>query len=315
MSVQPTARTLAPDLGRNGSIDLLRFGGAIGIVWFHLHLPGYEIALAALPMFVALFVCFGLNRNIAHLNRRLLYPWLIWSAIFGAAKVAQALVHGTAISDEFALWMILAGPAIHLWFLPFSYLFVLLARRVRPEGLLPMGIALVPIAFWLANTAQLPQPFAQWVSVIPAAFMGVLLHFIRQNPSMVVTVGWISVALAAVLAMTGWDSVALQYAIGIGAVLLAFACPIRATRTSRIMAEVSFGVYLLHPLVFALALSLNVMEGLSHSVISQFAIAFVVSLAGTLLLRRSLPGLVFGAGRRLAQKDTSRPLNRAVQHY
>lgn len=271
---------------RNGSVDYLRFIGSLGIIWFHLHLPGSEIGLAALPMFVALFVCFGVGRSISALNKRLLYPWLIWSTIFGVAKLAQAMVSGASIGSEFEWWMLLAGPSIHLWFLPFSYGFVLLVTSMRRQTRGAVVIVLVPCSIWLAD-AGLGQPFAQWVTVIPAACLGLVLNHLGPRSLRAHFFGWVSVAIAVLMAVAGRDTVALQYAIGISAVLCALAFQIRATSFSRTLSEMSFGVYLMHPLIFALVLYLP-FDGLWV----QACVVAVASICLTQMMRRVTPALV-----------------------
>ena len=87
---------------RNGLLDLAKWVGSIGIVWFHIGLPGADIGYAALPFFVAYLAYFGVGRPLADRARRLLVPWVIWSAIFAVAKVLQAMALGTPIAEEFS---------------------------------------------------------------------------------------------------------------------------------------------------------------------------------------------------------------------
>lgn len=285
-SVSAQATATPHYASRNASIDYLRFVGSIGIIWFHLHLPGSEIGLAALPMFVALFVCFGVGRDISALNRRLLFPWLIWSAVFGVAKVAQALVSGQPISSEFDWWMLLAGPSIHLWFLPFSYFFVLFISQFRRQRRGMAVVILVPCSIWLAD-ASLPQPFAQWVTVIPAACMGLVLNHLGARSRRAHFIGWMSVLLAGLMVLAGRDTVALQYVIGIAAVLIALPFRLPASNFTRVLSETSFGIYLLHPLVFALVLYLPL-----DGAWLQAGLVVGVSIILTRAVRRVTPALI-----------------------
>jgi hypothetical protein len=64
-------------MNRNGSIEYARFLGALGIVWFHMKMPGGTTALAALQLFILLQVYFGAERALSPQARRLLVPWLL----------------------------------------------------------------------------------------------------------------------------------------------------------------------------------------------------------------------------------------------
>lgn len=119
---------------RTGSVDLLRFLGAVGIIQFHCAITGVWFGLAALPMFIMLLVYLGAGRPLKAPFDRLLIPWLAWSGIYAALKVAQSLLTCSAIMDEFAPWMILTGTSIHLWFLfllLFSFLFLTVCSTLR----------------------------------------------------------------------------------------------------------------------------------------------------------------------------------------
>ena len=75
---------------RNGTVDLLRFLGAIAIVWFHLGLPYAEIFLSALPMFAMLSVSYGSGKSFPNRLRRFMVPWLFW---FGDLRRRQDRRH------------------------------------------------------------------------------------------------------------------------------------------------------------------------------------------------------------------------------
>jgi surface polysaccharide O-acyltransferase-like enzyme len=260
--------------------------GAIGIIWFHLHLPNSQLGLSALPMFVTFFVCFGLGRDIAALNRRLLFPWVIWSGVFGIAKLAQAIVSGGSLTGEFAGWMLLTGPAIHLWFLPFSYVFVLGMARIGVQARRLFVILVWPCAFWFGG-GDVPQPFAQWITVLPAACLGLLLNALGSRSLWAHGIGWGSVGLALGIAILGGPAMALPYAIGCGAVLLALALRVPATPFSRLLAETSFGIYLLHPLVCALVLYLPL-----GGIAVQAAVVVLATVILARMVRRVTPRLV-----------------------
>lgn len=278
---------MSGSVSRNASIDYLRFAGALGIVLFHAGLPDAWIGLSALPMFVTLIVYYGLDRSLGAHARRLLIPWLIWSAIYAAAKLSQAMVQGNPWASEFESWMLLTGTSLHLWFLPFAFLFLVAARGVwlRSPLWVLWGIA-VPgscAAIWAFQMQDMPIPLPQWCATLPAAFAGAMMARTGRFGAALATLG----IGAAVLIVLGWDEATWQLAIAAGAIALALAVPLPQTRVSAWMAQVSFGVYLIHPLVYAFGL--YVLPRYSWAL---YTLVVVASILGTMLLRRWLPASV-----------------------
>lgn len=272
----------SPSPDRNGALDLLRFVGALGIIWFHLRLPGGAFALGALHIFTTFAVYFGLDRPTAERARRLLIPWVIWSLIYGALKLADGWVGGQGIKAEFALWMLLTGPAIHLWFLPIAFAVPLLLANLSVShvrlSLLPLTFAAIAIV----NLAPLPVPLPQWISILPAVWLGLAMRSgLTPGPAFAVT------ALAAVMALTGWQIVAIPLATGALAMGVILALPPRALPLSRQAAGLSLGLYLAHPMVAAVLLRAG---------ISNTALLFFLTVAGSALivlaLKRLLPAAV-----------------------
>jgi len=238
---------------RNGSVEYLRFVGALGIVWFHMGLVGASTALAALPMFIMLLVYFGVDRALAPQIRRLMVPWVFWSLVFLAAKAAQsALVEKVAPWSDWHLWMVFTGGALHLWFLPFSLGFVIFAKAMsrfitRPWVWLGLAGSLGLISIWLANHVELPIPLAQWATVIAPAFLGVLMVK-WGKPVLVLGLG---IGFFVGTYALGWEVSTWPSLVAAGVLLLAFLVPLPSTRVSRWLSDVSFGIYLCHPLVIA----------------------------------------------------------------
>ena len=130
---------------RNATYDYARLLAAFGIVQFHAGAPGGAFGYAALPFFLMLMLIMAVPAaSVSDLRpyaqrraQRLLRPWLIWSGIYAALKLVEVWLTPRTISDEFALHMILTGPAIHLWFLPFAFVCCLLIHplvRLAREG-------------------------------------------------------------------------------------------------------------------------------------------------------------------------------------
>ena len=268
---------------RNGSIDILRFAGAVGIVWFHLKMPGAQFALSALPMFVTLLVYFGAGTSMKKRAARLMAPWAIWCVIYALAKIADALVSGKPVSSEFSYWMLFTGPALHLWFLPFSFFFLALFERLKGRVLWMVAIILSGLSLWALQAGLLRVPLEQWASVVPAAFLGLLM---QQGKSPVpVAVGF--TAICALLYLTGWNILTMQLGLGALLTLIALVFKSPAAPITTILSNISLGVYLIHPLIYAAALRIGVTDGAI-----MFLLVLVGSLVATQILRRALPRAV-----------------------
>lgn len=269
---------------RNASIDYLRFVGALGIVLFHMGLPGAWIGLSALPMFVALIVYYGLDRPVMTHARRLLIPWVIWSIVYAAGKLGQVVFMDKPVSEEFAPWMVLTGSSLHLWFLPFSFLvFAVLgpALRALPPALLWVcaggGSVLV---LGLVNGFSLPTPLPQWCSSLPAAFLGaVLARHTRFAPTLLIFGAGVALLIA-----FSWGEGTWQLLIAAAAILVALAFALSPSRVSAWAGDVSFGIYLVHPLVYAFGL--HVLPRYSWTL---YLVVVVGSILMTMLLQRLLP--------------------------
>lgn len=286
-SEQPFTKAVTTAPARNGSVDLLRFAGAIGIILFHCGAAGSAIGLAALPVFVTLLVFYGAGRSIEHQAKRLLVPWLAWSGIYAALKIAQSLVTGTPLAEEFAPWMLLTGASLHLWFLSFSFLFLALCAaitdRIQTALLWPACIVASGTALWLCNTATLQVPFAQWLSVVPAACTGLLMQRTQNKalPPMFLAFGCLAAFAFGYRDTTG------QLVMAGLAIAFVFIVPMRQTSASDFLSDVSFGMYLVHPALIAALLYIVPIDSPM-----LFPLAVAGSLAATLALKKVLPASV-----------------------
>ncbi|MCF7702195.1 acyltransferase family protein [Loktanella sp. M215] len=245
---------------RNGTLDLARLVAAFGIVAFHAGGPGAAVGYAGLPFFLILLVAYA--RPAAHVMdfgrftivraHRLLQPWVIWSAIYGTLKLLEATLTGRPLSQEFNAGMILTGPALHLWFLPFAFLVSILLypalRLVRPTAIVIACTLLVGTGLAMSGLQQdrlFPTPIAQWLFAGPAVCLGVALGF-YQGRTVVQAMIWsifMGIAFAA-----GWTAGVPQLAIAGGVFILCTLCPTHSTAFSRWASNVAMGVYLVHPL-------------------------------------------------------------------
>ncbi len=238
-------------------------------------------------MFVMLLVYFGAGKPIPQQAKRLLLPWLAWSAIYAFLKFSRSTINGTPLSSEFAPWMILTGTSLHLWFLSFSFLFLLLCVLVperTPKRLLSIVCVLLSgAALWLSSTSNLLIPLVQWIPVVPAAFAGLLMQRLGNE-----TLVPIALALGCMIALyLGMDSMTPQLIIAGLAVALAFAIPIPQTRIVDALSGLSLGMYLVHPAVMMLAINV-----VPKDEVSFFPLVLLGSILITALLRRYAPAIV-----------------------
>lgn len=274
---EPASRT-----HRDGGIELARWLGAIGILWFHAHVPGEQIGYAALPMFVLLLIHYGIDRPWRARAVRLMRPWLIWSAIYLVAKLADVLLRGTDPGEELALWMLLTGTSLHLWFLPFCTLFLLVAVPLRGWLLLVVAVPASIAALWAANAAALPIPFAQWVFVLPAACMALVMGRLPRPE-------WFAAAFLAGCAMAwamGWTQAA-PHLLGAGLVVLGlWRLRLPSSTLTDGLSRLAFGIYLIHPLVMAVVLALGIRG------VPMALTVLVLSNLATIAMLRLTPWLI-----------------------
>lgn len=290
MSSVETSRVPGPGkkVVRNGSIDLFRILGALAIVYFHMRLPGKVYALAALPGFVILLVYLGGDRSVASRARRLLLPWVVWSGFFGAMFAVDSVMRGRPPLSFLEPWMLFTGTSLHLWFLPFCFLFLLLIRGLGGAAapgtrLWPVLGVLALLSVWLDNTTVLPFPLKQWVTVVPAAAVG--LAMVRSGRP--VQVAMAGAALFLVQLLSPFSESAVQSLIATLAIALALMVVFESPRWLRVLGDAAFGLYLIHPFFIAVVSR----AGHLPAPVEYLAVC-ALSMLAALALRRFLPSIV-----------------------
>ncbi|WP_022980371.1 acyltransferase family protein [Ideonella sp. B508-1] len=261
---------------RRQDIEWLRVLACLGIVWYHARGPGEEFALSGLIVFVMLSVVLAHPRDGTLRDRlqaraqRLLLPWVFWWGVYALLEV----VTGRAGQWTVAEWpvLLLAGPSIHLWYLPFTF-FVLLAMDIWHRsvpgpapawaGLLGVFAAtalLLLAAQRVLMPASLEYPFAQYLQVLPAVLLGLSLRCWNTQPPWA---RWLS--LAGVLPGL-WGLVnhpvrgtSWPYLIGfpLGLLLLRPGTQYKVPWSATPLSRATLGIYLVHPLVLMSAAKLG----------------------------------------------------------
>lgn len=279
---------------RNATLDIARLVAAFGIVFFHVGAPGSGVGYAALPFFIILLVAMAIptakKLDLTSYTQgravRLLLPWLLWSGLYAGLKLAELAVTGASFGSEFAPSMLLTGPALHLWFLPFAFVACLLAypaARLAHHTSVAILLAIVGVlALGLSQTRGLPVPLAQWVYAGPAVFLGLALAMAggRLWQMGLILFGFCGVALAA-----GWTSGLGQLALAGAAYILCLALPHSETPLSRRAGAAAMGVYLAHPLV------LSVLVRTTSIPENSLGMALLVCL-GALILSATIEALI-----------------------
>jgi peptidoglycan/LPS O-acetylase OafA/YrhL len=275
---------------RNATLDVVRLIGAFGIVLFHAGAPGRSIGYAALPFFLITLILLSFpaarakppGRFVAERIRRLIWPWVIWSAVYAAFKLADMVVHHETWGQEFSPVMLLTGTALHLWFLPFAFaaclLLLLVARLPRGGMLWPcLALALSLASTGLQQIPGLPVPLAQWSFALPATGLGVAMALVLDGappPDLARVLGLVGgIGVCGMLAWAlGWTNGLLQLSIGTVAVLACLAWPLPDTAFTRFCARASMTVYLAHPLI------MSILERLTHILRPALSLAILTML-------------------------------------
>jgi peptidoglycan/LPS O-acetylase OafA/YrhL len=283
-------------------IEWLRLVSALGIVWFHAGASGIALAYSGLVVFLVLSVALGGRSGApdgATLRRRalrLLRPWLLWFGLYAAFNLARGL---PALPLEQGLLAgVLAGPSIHLWYLPFVFGVLggldVLRAHVAPRTLsaAAFGLALLVLAtapWWRPVTLDLPYPLLQWADATAPVLAGIFAlgagHWTRP-----VALAMAALLLAAAAGLAAFEWVGTPYAVGLGAAFwMLLRVPAAVSGRPAVfstLTDCAFGIYLSHSLVFALLLGVPWLpaEALPLAI-------FALAWAGTWALRRWAPRL------------------------
>jgi peptidoglycan/LPS O-acetylase OafA/YrhL len=290
-------------VAKRPDIEALRLVSAFGIVWFHAGASGIALAYSGLVAFLVLSVALGGRSgrpDAATLQRRalrLLRPWLLWFGLYAAFNALRGLTvlpldHGWPAG-------VLAGPSIHLWYLPFVFTVLVALDLLRAHIALPtlaaaafvlalMVMAAAPL--WRPMTLTLPYPALQWADALAPVLVGVFALGAQGAcwpRRTVLLMAGLLVLTAAGLAAFDW--LGTPYAVGVAASLLVLLRPPGGGRPWPVdlspLTDCSFGIYLSHSLVFALLLA----HGPELSEDALPVAIFAAALAGTWALRRWLP--------------------------
>lgn len=262
---------------RVGGVDHLRVLAAIGIVWFHTEgAPYRHIGYSGLPIFLLIFFSLVTNRTttdptLGFLRRRwhrLLIPWLFWSVLYGLVRIAQAICFGDIESFHRMLSMetMLMGTHVHLWYLPYAFLsgFLVYAvnrwtSQINHAVLVYAGTAIGVIILILHEVRPTSygsmRPLPQWefgLAAIPLGFAIGRCTMIPSKRRRQVLLSMISFGIlvtSTVLMVLGHATSVVPYTVAILLVCLAYGWRTQDNTIIAAFAPLTFGVYLIHPLI------------------------------------------------------------------
>jgi peptidoglycan/LPS O-acetylase OafA/YrhL len=270
-------RAASASLERSAGIDALRMLAALGIIWFHMEqAPLRQIGYAGLPVFLLLFYSLLVRQGQTYTTaqfltrrwRRLVAPWLFWSVLYGLGRLTRALflADWASLSDMVSPGALVTGTYIHLWYLPYAFVsgFLLYEFNVRTWQRSHTAVALGATVVALATLAvyahgvltwSVTPPLAQWqfgLAALPLGFaIGRCLAIPSQDAQRVLlsVISLATVALYVVLSAQGRAESVTPYVLAAVLACLAYVCPARANTHTTALASLTFGIYLIHPVV------------------------------------------------------------------
>jgi surface polysaccharide O-acyltransferase-like enzyme len=263
--------------GYRRSVDLARFLAAFGIVWDHARAPYADIGYTALGLFLVLtsYLAMGsFERSDGKAfwwarAQRIALPWLVWCAFYRVVyEVVTKEPHG--LLDE--PWSLLIGPFIHLWFLPFVMVWLVVIPTIsryidRVERLyiasallvilsIPLGLlhAKMDPLGWFYDIGEFPLPFPQWFFSLKLFLFGAILAAGKR-----LGVVWPVFAAAAMVSAVLYFRVPEFASVQMILVAVIFEAiwriNIKGTWPTW-LAGFAFGIYLLHPACMLVAYKL-----------------------------------------------------------
>lgn len=281
--------------GYRRGLDLGRIVAAFFIVWDHAHAPGWQIGYLALALFLFLTAFLAVQSYDRRPGPgfwqkravRLLMPWLFWCAFYRVVYEVISDEPFRLLSDPLTL---ITGSYFHLWFLPFTAIWLvsvpMMSRHITNRRRLALVLAVfvaasVPMGLVHAHQA-FNTPVVQWAYSLPLFLLGGL-HAVALR----LNAGWMTWAAAALLSAI---LVALYPAFWAAQAVLALAAftalwhlPIRGSWPTT-AAGYAFGVYLLHPFFMLVAFKLL---GTDMNPITGALFTFVAAVAATEVIHRT----------------------------
>jgi Acyltransferase family len=271
------------------ALDAAKVVSAIAIIFYHALAPGRELWYAGLVV----FLCFSTalhrfkNEPIARTAKerydRLLKPWLTWFLIYAVVNLAN----GVPVIPEGNIFLtLLAGPSIHLWYLPFIFCILFIFDRVKAhiEKTALKYIAVIATLsifatapYWRPYSFNLVEPMPQYWHAAPAVLLGLAFPVSEIRATPLKMVGYGAMVLSPLLA---WNmpGICITYLAGFA---VFFVSTLSQSRLQldvlKTLSGATLGVYLCHPLIIRATRYLVDNPTAIALISSALAFAFVLS--------------------------------------
>jgi surface polysaccharide O-acyltransferase-like enzyme len=233
-----------------------------------------------------------------------LKPWLFWSVVYGLCRLTK----GLATADVGTLWemvsieTLLAGTSIHLWYLPYAFLSGMLVY-VLNRWTSHIGDAIVLLAATIVGMVllavhatgtwdHLASPLPQWEFGLSAIPLGIAVGRCLTIPSrerrrlLLLLIALIVAIECQMLQWLGLGSPVIPHGIGLALVCLAYWWETRGNIVVASLASLTFGVYLIHPLVIHVLRRTSATN--DHYVLFILLTVCISALATLILMRTPL---------------------------
>jgi len=286
----------------------MRLVASLAVVWHHMR-GEYPLGAAfGVPLFLVIqlgLVARGSAREpfAAFARRRaalLLVPWLRWSLVYVAFGAAADVARGLAPNARLEPGMVFYGGHPTLWFLPFAAVALLASRLVLPfigEGARAVvGLSCAAGAASWAVQRHAPElalglPWGAWLRVAPAVLWGLAVGRAaranaRERATLLVVVSGVALGVALLLPGSGDPEFgARRFALAVPLGALGFGLRRSLPTPVQALATLTFGVYLIHPLLAKILA--NLWNVFAWPAALHLSVVWSASAALVLLLRRS----------------------------